>query len=77
MWNVAGEYLKLARKSSNTVQLKGFCMVESPEISAGRCQRLVDNYAKYLQEVISAKRGAVLATVAKDIPTFSSKEYSI
>lgn len=52
MWNVAGEYLKLARKSSNIVQLKGFCMVESPEISAG--QRLVDNYAKYLQEVISA-----------------------
>lgn len=28
MWNVAGEYLKLARKSSNIVQLKGFCMVE-------------------------------------------------
>lgn len=43
---------------------------------ASRCQRLVANYAKHLQEVISAK-GAILATEPKDVLTFPTEEIHI
>lgn len=40
-----------------TLQLKEHCMEVWSKRPASRCQRLVANYAKHLQEVISAKGG--------------------
>lgn len=52
--NVVGGF-EVRGKTSNILQVKEFCIEEGPKFSAGQSQRIGYNYAKCLQEEISAK----------------------